>query len=129
MASEIVLDASALVEYADATRKGKLVQEIIEHGDSIVVVPSIVLGEFASLLERRGFDSEKALAPLLEFVIPADVKAHHCIKAGRRHSALRKMEKDISLADCIVMEIAHEHDAMILTTDSHFRHYKNARIL
>lgn len=129
MANEIVLDASALVEYADATGKGKLVQELVENHKNVILVPSIALGEFVSLLERRGFNSEKVLAPLLDFVVPVEVKPGHCIRAGKRHSELRKIEKDISLADCIIMEIAYEHDALVLTTDSHFKHYKNSKIL
>lgn len=131
MVNEVIVDTSALVEYSFATEKGIVVKEMIENKDNVVLISSIVIGELASKLERSGMkDIEQLVSNLGEYSVVLPLDWETCLNAGKRHAKLRKIERDISLVDCIIMAIAEEHgDALILTCDSHLRHYKNTKLL
>lgn len=131
MGSEIIVDTSALIEYVFATEKGRLAKEIIENQENIIIVPSIVIGEFVSKLERTGVRNIQEIVDNLgEYSVSIPLTVEICFKAGKKHSELRKLDNDISLIDCIVMEIAEEHsNALILAKDPHFKHYKNTKLL
>lgn len=129
MTNEVVLDTSALIEYTNGTNKGKIIRNIIEKEENLIIIPSIVLGEFISKLERKGIKTHLIIENLSAYTISTPLETHHCINAGKLHATLRKKEKGISLIDCIIMEIGKEcGNALILTTDKHFKHYKNSRI-
>ena len=131
MVEEIIVDTSALVEYAFATEKGKIVRDAIESGEKVVIIPSIVLGEFASKLERSGAKNVLGILEALgQYSVVVPLGGATALKAGQLHANLRKNEDSISLVDCIVMETAIEHgNALVITTDRHFGNYKNAKIL
>lgn len=131
MVNEIIVDASALVEYAFATEKGLVAKEIIENKENVILIPSIVIGELTSKLERSGMkDIEQLVNNLGEYSIAVPVNWKTCLNAGKIHAKLRKIERTISLVDCIVIVIAEEHgNALILTCDPHFKHYKNVKLL
>ncbi len=130
MGIKVVLDTSALVEYFDSTEKGAVVKEIIENRENFILVPAIVVAEISSKLERRGFEARQFASSLEAFTIFLDLDSVTSVNAGKRHAQLRKLEPNISLVDCIVMQIAADHDnALSLTTDHGFKHYKNSKIL
>jgi predicted nucleic acid-binding protein len=131
MVKEIIVDTSALIEYAFATEKGKEVKEIIEHQENVILVPSIVIGEFVSKLERSGVkNTEELIYDLGRYSVAIPVDWGTCFNAGKRHARLKKEDESISLVDCILMCVAEEHgNALILTLDRHFMHYKNSKIL
>jgi len=131
MANEIILDTSILVEYVFATKTGKVAKEIIEDPGNIILVPSIVLAEFVSKLERIGNrNTSEIVTALGGYSTFMPVNWETCLRAGRTHAELKKIEDNISLVDCIIMEMAKEHkNAIVLTTDRHFKHYKNSKIL
>ncbi len=126
--NKIILDTSALVELFDGTEKGKEVEKQIENCDE-ALLPTLVLAEFTSILKRRGFEPIKFLSNLTvsTFILP--LLSPIAIAAGGLHAEIRKKEKDISLADCIVMVHAERENAKVITTDPHFKHCKNAVIL
>ncbi len=131
MVTEIVVDTSALIEYTFVTEKGKMAKEIIENPENIILTLSIVIGEFISKLERSGVKNVKELLHnLASYLITLPIDSETCFNAGKKHAELRKNEKEISVVDCIIMQVAEEHgNAIVLTVDNHFKHYKNSKIL
>ena len=131
MVNEIIVDTSALIEYAFGTEKGVVAKEIIENHENIISTPSIVIGEFVSKTERSGVKNiQELIDNLIAYVTLIPLNWQICFKAGKRHAELRKLEKTISFVDCIVMEMAEEHGgALIITRDNHFKHYKNTKII
>ena len=131
METEVVVDTSALIEYVYGTEKGKTVKNIIEEKENLVLIPSIVIAEFTSKLERSEVeDVDRILNDLEAYSLFLPLDHATCIKSGKRHAKLKKLEKNISLADAILIEIAEEHGgALILTCDNHFSHYKNSKII
>ena len=90
-----------------------------------------MLAEFSSISERKGFAGLDKFLDLLRFyTVFLEVEPNIYINAGKRHAKLRKFEKDISVIDSIIMEIADAHGgALVISTDPHFKHYKNSRII
>ncbi len=131
MVNEVVIDTSALIEYVFATLKGQAVKEFMEHRENIILIPSIVFGEFASKLERCGVSNvDDIIDDLSAYSVSLPLNHETCIEAGKKHAILRKRDKTISLIDCIIMEIAEEHgNALILTSDRHFKQYKNTKLI
>ena len=127
---KIVIDTSALFEYFFATEKGAIVQKFVDDSNAAILIPVLVLGEFTSKLSRRGIDSTKLVTFLESISTFIELDATCAVKAGLKHAGLRKVEPDVSLTDCIVIQVAEDHgNALILTTDSAFKHYKNVELL
>lgn len=125
----ILLDTSALVEFFDSTSKGKLITEEMLSPEATLFIPSIVVAEITSKLARRGFNSAKFLGELESSASVLSLTSNVAKRAGDLHAELRKKDKDISLADCIIMVHADDEGALIITTDEHFKLYKNAKII
>ena len=124
-----IIDTSALVEYLKGTEKGLKIKQIIEDGTNDIAFPSVVLAELVSKLEREGKDGPGIAMRLLDVYGRAmEMEAYTSINAGSTHAKLRKIEKGISLIDCIIMELAEENDAYAVTTDDHFKYYKKSII-
>ena len=131
MESEVVVDTSALFEYVYGTDKGATVKNIIEEKQNLVLIPSIVIAELTSKLVRCEIENiDKILNNLEAYSLFLPLDGPTCIRSGKRHANLKKLEKNISIIDCIIMETAEEHGgALIVTCDNHFKHYKHSKII
>ncbi len=129
MVNKVVVDTSALIEYAYATSKGAIAKDMFEDSNNFMVVPTVVLAELVSKLKRLGHNPDSILSFLETFASFAGLNAETAIAAGKRHAELKKLDNKVGFVDCVIMQIAYEHDALLLTCDAEFKHYKNARIL
>ena len=126
--NKILLDTSALVEYIDRTTKGEEVRKDIEDENTTILVPSVVIAELTSKLKRKKINLdiiERLIAGA--HILPLDeVIAKN---AGTLHAELKIKIENISLADCVIMTHAENEDAKIISTDHHFKNYKNTKII
>jgi len=125
----VIPDTSALVELIKGTEKGNAVLKILNESE-LVVVPTLVLAELSSFLERNGIDSGiiETIADM-SLVVPLDREI--AINAGKLHAKIRKNNKNkhVSLADCIISETGRKYGALVVTTDHHFRLLGDAIII
>jgi tRNA(fMet)-specific endonuclease VapC len=87
--------------------------------DAEICVPKIVLAELL-----QGSKSERETGTIESFLgafTIVDQGEHSWVNAGRLSYQLRKKGKTVSLADCYIAVIAHEHGCAILTLDEHFK--------
>ena len=123
----VVPDTSALVELIRGSDTGKVVGEILDSSE-LVLIPTLVLAELRSFLERNSLDVSIVDAIAENgFVIPLEREI--AINAGSLHAKARKKNKNVSLADCIIAETAKKYNAIVLTMDHHFKILGNAIIL
>jgi len=123
----VVPDTSALVELIRGSDAGKVVEEILDSSE-LVLIPTLVLAELRSFLERNSLDVSIVDAIAENgFVIPLEREI--AINAGSLHAKARKKNKNVSLADCIIAETAKKYNAIVLTMDHHFKILGNAIIL
>lgn len=113
------MDASAWIEYLFGTNAGARAAELVDNKENIIITPNIVLAEVVSKYARLGEDHVKALESIYSISTHTFEDRDVYARAGKRHAEIRKTQKSISLADCVVMEIAQAHDAKIITKDFH----------
>jgi len=127
--SNILYDTSALIEFFIGSTDGEKVKELFIDGNTVNLVPSIVLAELISKIKRANKNPDKFVEMLehnCDFLFLSPVIAK---KAGELHSNLKKKDKMISLADCVIMVHGNEENAVIISKDSHFKQFKKAKLL
>jgi len=122
-----VMDSSAIVEIMRGTETGRKALDIIKAAD-IVIVPSIVLAELTSYAIRNGI-STKYIELIEEQSFVTGIDGKVAKQGGKMHAKLKKKERNISLADCIIMAVADEYRGVIVTTDHHFTLYHGKKIV
>ena len=124
--NSIILDTSAVVEYIKQTDKGAVVRTYWQNPENIIILPSVVIAELKSVLIRRKLNSN-VINLLIESCTILDLTKEIALIAGELHSKLR--QKDVSLADCIIMAHVEQSNSLLLTSDIHFKNFKNAILL
>ena len=124
--NKIILDTSALLELSLGSDKGLKIKKAIEEAEA-VFLPTIILAEFESKLRRSNVRLKGAPAAIAAgcLLLPLD-DAAVARDSGELHAEMRKTEPRISLIDCILMVHSQREKATVLTTDSHFRNFKDA---
>jgi len=123
----VLPDTSALVELIRGSEAGRVVLEILEKSD-VVIVPTLVLAELTSFLERNQMD-DSIVDTIAENSLVVVLDREIAVNSGKLHSQVKKKNKNVSLADCIISETAKRHGAVVLTTDHHFKLLGNAIII
>ena len=123
----VLPDTSALVELIRGSEAGRAVLEILEKSD-VVIVPTLVLAELTSFLERNQMDGS-IVDTIAENSLVVVLDREIAVNSGKLHGQVKKKNKNVSLADCIISEIAKRHGAVVLTTDHHFKLLGNAIII
>ena len=126
-----MIDTSAWIEYLSGGGYADEIESIIQDPDNTVLVPAIVLAEIRSVVERKvgRDDAEKAVDYIRENFPVVELTEDLAVRVGELHAKLRQKQKDISLADCIIMAHAEQLRARVVTLDRHFRLWKDSVIL
>ena len=127
----VVIDTSAWIEYLSDGRYADEIESIIQDPDSAILVPAIVLAEIRSVVERKvgRDDAEKAVDYIRENFPVLELTEDLAVRAGELHAELRRKQKDISLADCIIMAHVERIHARVITLDRHFRLWEGSVVL
>ncbi len=124
----IIADSWIWIEYFRGTKHGLKLEELLRHGK--IVTPNIVLLEIASKYIREGIsraDIELRLkfivakSTIIEFDHELAIKAAECLLELRKHAKNLGIKKKPGIADALILAIARELKAKILTGDQHFR--------
>jgi predicted nucleic acid-binding protein len=124
-----VIDTYAWIEYFRASLAGKKSAEYIEGETS--ATPSIVVAELSMKLRREadaGNETSEGRNRRLEFVrassqildLPFDI----AISAGDLDVEMKRRVRGWGLVDSILLAIARDSDAKVVTGDDHFRGLK-----
>lgn len=118
----VVVDSYAWVEYAEGTPEGAAARAIIE-GDARLLTPAIVVGELADRAVREDMKVEwdERLRPFVQHyttIVPIDAALAE--RAGHLKWELRDASPETGLADAIILAVARDHDAVVLTGDPDF---------
>ncbi|MBI4176250.1 MAG: PIN domain-containing protein [Candidatus Aenigmarchaeota archaeon] len=127
--SRYVIDTSAWIEYFDASNKGHQVRKLLDEGANEMITNLIICAEAISVVKRRGWDDAEAFEQILSHSSIFNGDINFAREAGLLHAEVRKSIKDFALADAFVLATARRLGAMILTTDPHFRGFKEAVLI
>lgn len=122
VAQTVVVDSYAWVEYGEGTSEGEAAQAVIE-GDTRLLTPAIVVGELTDRAVREGMESEweERLRPFIQqytMIVPIDAAVAE--RAGHLKWEMRDASPETGLADAIILAVARDRDAAVLTGDPDF---------
>ena len=120
----VLIDSWAWIEYFKGTIYGKKSGKYIEGEEEIIISAINVAEIYKFLLKNNPRESENLIAFVLKasFVIP--ITAELALK-----SAKNRHEKNLGMADAIVLATAQLHNARIITGDDDFKDIDNLELL
>ena len=127
--TEYLFDTWAWVEYFSGSSQGAIVYDLlISHQ---IHTSIISIAELSDKYNREGLKTEweeryKFLL-LKSNILPISLDIAKI--SGDRKLKLRQLEKNIGLADAIIIETAIQNDLVVVTGDPHFKSLDNVLIL
>lgn len=119
-----VFDTYAWVEYLQGSKRGEKVRKLLKtkiHTDAITVA------EITSKAKRAGKDENIAIEAIHSLSTIEAVSPERAKTASIIHAEIKKGTKDSGLADALIMALAYELDATIVTGDKHFKQYPKVK--
>ncbi len=119
-----VLDTYAWAEFFDGTDKGRRVRQIIEQEQGKIGTSVIALAELSDKCAREGYDVENFVRFIEAKSAILQLTREIALRSGTLKAALRKISKNMSLADSIHFQTAKEFGAVFVTGDPDFEPIK-----
>src|SRR3989344_6099066 len=123
-----VIDAYAWIEYLEGSRAGEKVRKILQDNNEIFSL-NLTISEVVSRIKRKGSDTEIAYQVIISNSQVAEISHEVAKEAGLLHAETRKTIKDFGIADSLILALARELNAKIITGDEHFRNFKEAILI
>ncbi len=126
--TKVLIDTYAWVEYFRGTEEGGIARRYIE-SDREVMTPTIALAELSDKYRRSGktqvWESERRhMVEVLSAIVPLSPDSSD--QAGAVKTEMRNVQPDFPLADGMILAIARERGAKVLTGDRHIRDLPDA---
>ena len=123
-----LIDAHAWIEYLEGSTQVKKVKEIFE-GSHEVLVLTLTMAEVVSKFTRKGYDPTVAWVAMAANAVPVELSARQAKEAGKTHAEIRKKIPNFGLVDAILLTIARDLKAKVVTGDTHFKGFKETVFL
>jgi len=121
-----IIDSYSWIEYLEGSKLGEKVREVIINENNEIFSLNLCIAEVVSKAKRKNLNVETAFNAVNVNSKVAEVTPEIAKKAGLFHAEIRSEVKDFGLVDAIILMLARELNAKILTGDSHFKNYKEA---
>ena len=119
-----VIDSSCWIEYLEGSESGEKVNEILNR-DEIFALP-INIAEVVSKVKRKKGDFELAYKSIISNASIIDITPKIAKNAGILHAEIKSKMPNFGLADALIITAAKSISARVLTSDEHFRGFKEA---
>lgn len=121
----IVLDTWAWFEVLDGTPRGTIIAKSYLADESArIITADISLAEASAVLQERG-QAQRIPAVVDDIIAASDevvpITRDDAIRAGPLRAELRKAAKDASLADSLLLAIARNRNADLISCDPAFK--------
>lgn len=123
-----IIDTSAWIEYLEGSSRGEKVNELLTRHEGVYIIP-IILSEVISKTKRLKGDTELAYNSLIKNTKIFEITPRIAKEAGLLHAETRLRIPSFALADSLIICAAKALKAKIITTDSHFKSFKEAIVL
>ncbi|PIN90265.1 hypothetical protein COU57_04105 [Candidatus Pacearchaeota archaeon CG10_big_fil_rev_8_21_14_0_10_32_14] len=125
---KILVDAYAWIEYLNGSSEGEKVHKILQGSDECLTL-SITLCEVISKVKRNKCNFEIAYEAIHSNSRTIDPTPIMSKEGGLIHAKMREKIKNFGLVDSLLLACAKHHDAKILTSDNHFKGFKEVIFL
>jgi len=122
-----VVDSWAWIEYLDGSYIGLAAKPLLEGQQCFTCC--ITLAEVVSKIRRRKQDEFAALQAVQSMSSVLSVDGNISVDAGLFHAEQRKSKPNFALSDAFIYCCAKRTGAKILTTDTHFKGFKETILL
>ena len=122
-----LIDTSAWIEYLDGSAKGEKVNKSLNEAE--IFTTSQVIAELVSKTKRKRGNVDTAYNAIIKIAKVSEVTPRIAKEAGILHAETKAKLQSFSLADALIICSARALKAKILTTDSHFKSFKEAIII
>ena len=120
-----LIDAYAWVEYLTGGRLGEKVRELILSDNEIISL-NITIAEVVSKIKRKKENAEIAYNAINSNSQIISITPEIAKEAGIIHAETREKIKNFGLVDALLLVIAREIKAKIITGDHHLKDFKEA---
>lgn len=120
-----VIDSYAWVEYLEGSELGEKVRKIIMDNNEIFSL-NLTIAEVISRTKRKNQNVEIAFNAINTNSKVAEITPEMSKKAGLFHAEIKKKVKDFGLVDALIITLARELNAKLITGDKHFKGFKEA---
>ena len=118
-----LIDSFAWIEYFQGSEIGNKAKEFIDSDNELFSI-NLTISEVVSRFKRKNFDFESAYNAIITLSKVVEISPEIAKKAGEFHAEIRKKIKDFGLVDSLILILARELNAKIVTGDEHFRGFK-----
>ncbi|GBE19286.1 MAG TPA: PIN domain-containing protein [Candidatus Pacearchaeota archaeon] len=120
-----IIDSYAWVEYLEGSKLGEKVRDILT-GKNEIYSLNLTIAEVISRVKRKKGSIEIAYNAINSNSKVAEITPEIAKKAGLFHMEIRSKIKNFGLVDALILILARELNAKILTGDKHFKGFKEA---
>ncbi|MEK6928554.1 MAG: PIN domain-containing protein [Nanoarchaeota archaeon] len=123
-----LIDTSAWIEYLEGSEKGENVNALFNNEDNEITTIPLIIAEVISKVTRKKGNIGSAFALLSSCVLLA-IDGITAKEAGLLHTHEKEKNQNFSLADALILKVAQRNNLKLITTDRHFKSFKEATIL
>ncbi len=123
-----LIDSFAWFEYFEGTDIGNKAKEFIESDNELFSI-NLTISEVVSRFKRKKFDYELAYKAIITNSKVIEISPELAKKAGILHADLKEKYDNLGLVDALLITLARNLNAKILTGDQHFKEFKEAVML
>jgi len=120
-----LIDSSAWIDYLEGEKLGEIVRKLILSDNELLSL-NLIISEVISYIKRKESNTEIAFNAITTNSKVLEINPEIAKKAGLFHAEIRKKIKSFGLVDSIILMVARERKAKIVTADSHFRSFTEA---
>lgn len=120
-----IIDSYAWMEYLEGSGLGEKVREILT-GNNEIYSLNLTIVEVISRVKRKKGNVEIAYSAINSNSKVVEITPEIAKKAGLFHTEIRNKIKNFGLVDALILILARELNAKILTGDKHFKGFKEA---
>ena len=123
-----LIDTSAWIEYLEGSEKGEKVHSLVNDDKNEIFTFSLIIAELISKMQRKHGNVESAFNAIsLCNIISLD--SMNSKEAGILHAREKGKNNSFSLANALIIKAAEKNNLKIITTDNHFRSFKEAVLI
>ncbi|MDO8508779.1 MAG: PIN domain-containing protein [Nanoarchaeota archaeon] len=123
-----IIDSYGWIEYLNGSLVGEKINKILKENHEIYSV-QISIAEVVSKIKRKNGNTEIAYNSIISNSKIIELTPKMLKEAGLLHAETRKKIENFGLVDAMLIIVARNISAKILTNDSHFKNFKEAIFL
>ncbi len=123
-----IIDTSAWIEYLDGSEKGEKINNILKSNEKVYIIP-VILSELISKVKRSNGNIELVYGSLIKNSEILSLTPRIAKEAGLLHTEVKLTLPSFSLTDATIICSAKAFKLKILTTDNHFKKFKETIII